>query len=238
MNVSSLKVTPERTVFSPANSLVVSILASISFAFLAFWVARGGSTVPGVDLRLHAWAMAHRTPGTIAFARIITWGGITRIVLPVLLVVGVLATEGGREITRRLKSGLLISLVASVGAYLGLAINHSVARVRPPVTDWAGAAGGPSFPSGHSTVSSLFAASCAWLIATRVHAGWPRRALWIGALLYPLAVGLSRIWLGVHWPTDVIGGWLYALAWLAGSAAIVLTLRRRRASIEAISSKS
>ena len=163
----------------------------------------------------------------IKFSRGVTWGGVTQIVLPILIIVGVVATEGGGTLTRRLKSGVLITLVASVGAYLGLQINHLEGRVRPPLSDWVGTAGGPSFPSGHTTVASIFAASCAWVIATRVHAGWPRIALWSVAVIYAVAVGLSRIWLGVHWPTDVIGGWLYALTWLAASAAVVLTIRKR-----------
>jgi len=214
-------------VFSPFHSLVVAVVTGISFAVLAIWIARQGSNVPAMDLRIHSWAVAHRSSGSITFARAITWGGVTQVVLPALLVIGALATEGGREWTRRLKSGVFITLVASLGALLGLQINHLEGRVRPPIPDWAGTAGGPSFPSGHTTVSSLFAASCAWIIATRVSQGWPRIALWSGAVLYAMAVGFSRVWLGVHWPTDVIGGWLYALTWLAASAAIVLEWRRR-----------
>lgn len=227
MKDSTPKVAPGRTVFSPISTLVIAVVAGISFAILAIWVARQGTMAPGLDLGIHKWVMAHRSSANIRFARAVTWGGVTQIVLPILIIIGALATEGGHTLTRRLKSGFFITLTASVGAYLGLQINHLEGRVRPPVIDWAGTAGGPSFPSGHTTVASLFAASCAWVIATRVHAGWPRIALWTGAVLYAVAVGFSRVWLGVHWPTDVIGAWLYALTWLAASAAIVLEWRRR-----------
>lgn len=221
------KVAPGRTVFTPINSLIVAVIAGFSFLLLAFWISRKGAAVPGVDLSIHKWVMARRNSTNIKFARGVTWGGVTQIMLPILIIVGVLATDVGHTFTRRLKSGVLIALVASGGAYLGLQINHLEGRVRPPIADWAGTAGGPSFPSGHTTVASLFAASCAWVIATRVRAGWPRIALWIGAIIYAMAVGFSRIWLGVHWPTDVVGGWLYALTWLSMSAAAVLLIRKR-----------
>ncbi|HEY4898496.1 MAG TPA: phosphatase PAP2 family protein [Candidatus Nanopelagicaceae bacterium] len=221
------KVAPGRTVFTPVNCLVVAVIAGISFLILAIWISGRGTNVPGMDRSIHAWVLARRSSVNIKFARGVTWGGVTQIVLPILIIIGVLATEGGQTFTRRLKSGVVITLVAGVGAYLGLSINHLQGRVRPPMADWAGTAGGPSFPSGHTTVATIFAASSAWLIATRVHAGWPRITLWTVAVLYAVAVGFSRVWLGVHWPTDVIGSWLYALTWLAGSAAAVLYIRKR-----------
>ena len=233
MNVKTPPDTPTATTFSPANYATVSVAAGVIFFALAIWIARQGTNVPEIDRQIHNWVITNRSHGSIQIARAITWGGVTTIVLPLLIVVGVVATEGGRQFTRRLRSGFIITFLASIGVFLGLQINALEGRVRPPLADWAGSAGGPSFPSGHTTVSSLFAASCAWVIATRVQSGWPRRSIWIGAVIYVFAVGLSRIWLGVHWPTDVLGGWLYAITWLAASAALVLLVRQRRTTRQA-----
>jgi membrane-associated phospholipid phosphatase len=122
----------------------------------------------------------------------------------------------------------MLCAIASAGVAVETQVNHLIGRARPPISDWAGAASGPSFPSGHTTVATLFALSCAWACAGRVRAGWPRRAIWAGAAVYAGAVGWSRVWLGVHWPTDVIAGWLFGLAWLAASTALIISLRRRR----------
>lgn len=74
--------------------------------------------------------------------------------------------------------------------------------------------GSSSFPSSHSTVSAALAAL--------VILAWRRRSRWIWlALLIPLVIGYSRIYVGVHYPSDVLGGWILGavLAWLAWRAA-------------------
>jgi membrane-associated phospholipid phosphatase len=180
-----------------------------------------------MDGSVHRWVIAHRSGGSTAIARAVTWGGVTTIALPVLIGVGAVAAGAGRSISRRVWSGLLLACVAGAGMYAGTLIGSAVGRARPPIADWAGAAAGPSFPSVHTTVATLFAAACAWAIAARVRPGWPRGGIWAAAAVYAAAVGWSRVWLGVHWPTDVIGGWLFGLAWSAGSIAVVLTLQRR-----------
>ncbi|MGO8884893.1 MAG: phosphatase PAP2 family protein [Streptosporangiaceae bacterium] len=129
-----------------------------------------------------------------------------------------------------LAAGLLLSGVAGAGVYVAIEISHVIDRARPPVADWAATAGGPSFPSIHTTAATLFAASCAWALTARARAGWPRRVIGAGALAYAAAVGLSRVWLGVHWPTDVIGGWLFGAAWSAAAITVIRALRRRSAS--------
>jgi membrane-associated phospholipid phosphatase len=221
-------------VLSPAAAAVIWAAAGLTFAALTIWVAGRGSAVPGVDERLHGWVLSHRSPGSVTIARAVTPGGVTWVVLPALAAAGALAAEGGRDIKRRLGSGLLLLCVGGTGVYAGTRINALVGRARPPAADWAGAAGGSAFPSGHSTAATLFAASCAWALAARVRPGWPRRGVWAGAVAYASAVGWSRVWLGVHWPTDVVGGWLCGLAWSAGGIAVILTLRRRSASRRAV----
>jgi membrane-associated phospholipid phosphatase len=211
---------------SRATALSLSAAAGLLFAVLAIWVAQRGSSVPAVDERIHSWAISHRSPGSAAAARAIRWGGVTWIVLPALIVIGAATARARGDIGRRIRSGLLLCLVASAGVYAEIQINQTIARMRPPRADWAGAAAGSSFPSGHTTAATLFAVSCAWAVAARVPRGWPRRAVWAGAAAYAAAVGWSRVWLGVHWPTDVLGGWLFSIAWFAGSVVVIRTLQR------------
>jgi membrane-associated phospholipid phosphatase len=185
------------------------------------WVASHGPAVPALDEAIHRWAVTHRDAGSVAVARAVRWGGTTYVVLAALIVIGAGSAPRGRGLAQRVGSGLLPVLVASTGIYAEIWINHVISRARPPVADWAGAASGASFPSGHTTAATLFALSAAWTIAARVPPGGPRRAVWAGAAAYAATVGWSRVWLGVHWPTDVAAGWLFGAAWTAGCIAAI-----------------
>jgi undecaprenyl-diphosphatase len=153
-------------------------------------------------------------------------------VFPALLVVGAAAAGAGSSVRRRAGAGLLLCLVASAGGYAEIQLNHLVGRARPPVADWAGAASGLSFPSGHTTAATLAALTAAWALAARVRPGWRQRAVWGGAAAWAGAVGWSRVWLGVHWPTDAVAGWLFGLAWFGAAVAVTLSARRPPAGAE------
>ena len=172
---------------------------------------------------------ASRSDLSASIARTITWGGATAVAIPVLVLVGALALQGRRPVRVRLGAGVLLATVAGAGVALRIALSTWIDRERPPSADWLGPASGPAFPSGHTTTATLCALSCAWVLAARVRPGRPRGALWATAGTYAFLVGWSRVWLGVHWPTDVLGGWLFAVTWSALVATVLTGLRRRTA---------
>lgn len=208
--------------------LVVGTCSALAFASLTVAVARHAGPVSAADLQIHFWVLTNRDSSSLSIARVLTWGGATVLTLPALVVIGALVSPRRRAFRSRIGSGVLLAGVAALGMYLGLLVNAVVGGVRPLASDWAGAAGGPSFPSGHTTAATIFAASVVWALAHRAHTRAARIALGFGAVAYAVGVGLTRAWLGVHWPSDVVGGWLFGIAWGALAAASVIMLRRNR----------
>lgn len=96
---------------------------------------------------------------------------------------------------------LAVGLAAS--AALGQALKHIFVRPRPDLLPWLAAAEGWSFPSGHTLNAVTFAGLLSWLIGRRL-SGWRRAALTVGMGLWAVLVGPSRIYLGVHYPSDVL----------------------------------
>lgn len=204
----------------------VAVGCGVAVAVLTVAVAREQPLVIDLDIELHAFALSHRTPLDSAVALTVTWAGATYVALPALLVLGAAAAPGRRTPRQRIGAGLLLAGAAAVGVYAGLLLNHVVGRARPPYEDWWGAAGGPAFPSGHTTVATVLGVLGAWALMQ----GWPRRraAVVVAGAVVAVAVGWSRVWLGVHWPSDVLGGWLFGTAWALGTVLLLERWRRPR----------
>jgi undecaprenyl-diphosphatase len=130
---------------------------------------------------------------------------------------------------RHRREGVFAALSIFGSMLLNLAAKHSFARVRPelwvsirPETTF-------SFPSGHAMGSmtlAMVAVLLCWSVRTRGGWGW-RWPVTIGAAAFVLLVGLSRIYLGVHYPSDILAGWTAASAWVIGVYVLVFygTLR-------------
>ncbi|MDP2186160.1 MAG: phosphatase PAP2 family protein [Xanthomonadales bacterium] len=115
---------------------------------------------------------------------------------------------------RRRRDALLMSGVLLSGLMLSSAIKQWVARPRPQLVAHLDHVSSASFPSGHALNSTLFYMTIALLLAPllRRHSG--RLVLYGVAIALSLMIGVSRVALGVHYPSDVLASWLISAAWL------------------------
>ena len=115
-----------------------------------------------------------------------------------------------------------------VGAViLNFVLKVSFARARPvpffdtPLPD------SYSFPSGHALYAVCFYGMLAWLISARVGKGSQKISIWVFAVMIVLLIGLSRIYLGVHYPSDVIAGYSAAIVWVLAIIWVDLLLKKK-----------
>lgn len=89
-----------------------------------------------------------------------------------------------------------------------------VGRQRQPLPFAAVAGDGYSFPSGHATGTATIMVLSAWMMTRWVITGWAGRVfVWAMAIGSALVIGYSRVYLGVHYVSDVLAGWLLGIAW-------------------------
>ena len=123
-------------------------------------------------------------------------------------------------LSRRIRLALIVALILIGQTAFTHVVKEVVERPRPPWPHLV-AATGYSFPSGHTTTSTVtygLLAVVAWRSRLPVVA---RRVAVFAGVLLPFLVGLSRIALGVHYPSDVLGGWLAGIAFVALGATLI-----------------
>ena len=169
------------------------------------------------DEALLRWLNGLAGPRLDAFFVAVTHAGYEYGVIPldVLLSLVLLLKRKWREAT--------FAVVSFVGsALLNLAAKHSFQRARPDLWESIAPETTFSFPSGHA-MGSMTLAMVAILLAWRTRWRWPVVA---AAAAFVLLVGLSRLYLGVHYPSDVLAGWAAGLAWVAGTYLVLFRARR------------
>jgi len=149
------------------------------------------------------WFTDHRSQPLIAVAKLLNTAGSVGVVALVAVVAGAWLWKRGLPFVVTVAPLASVLLAETAAAALKVVVN----RGRPPVGLHLVSEADPSFPSGHATAATAFGISLAIIVTVFVLVRtWSRVATLAAGLVVPVIVGLSRLELGVHWPTDVAAG--------------------------------
>jgi undecaprenyl-diphosphatase len=203
------------------GALVTALLAFAAAAGLYAAFTGGGPAL--ADSALLSESIEVRSGGLTELAVFVTnIGNTTSMAVLAVAVAGWCWYRGRR-------ADAVLAVVAMAGsAALFNVLKDAFGRPRPPVADRLVYAGNESLPSGHATMSIV-------VIGTIVVLAWAGRAvmtrvvLVVAAVVWVGAVGATRVYLGVHWFSDVVAGWLVGAAWLALCVAVWNCVQSRSA---------
>jgi len=200
------------------RAMLVSAGVGITvFLVLAVLVALGWAPLDTVDahgvVAVHGWL--------IGPSRVVTTLGS-----PLGVDIAAAVAAVGFLLARRVRAAVVI-VVARLGELGTETIAKAVIdRARPVFAHPIAVAGGSSFPSGHTAGSAALYGTLA-LLCVPLLARWPRVVVTAVVVLFVLAVGMSRVTLGVHYPSDVVGGLVLGLVWATGTVAVAEEMSRR-----------
>jgi len=192
-------------------SLTAGFVLAAILVILFGWLARevGVSGTDAFDRRVTLWSRNLELPGGVETARIVTFFGDAAFIYPAtLLAAGILVTRGRRV------SAMLFAASVVGGGLLDLILKAVYERPRPqlvaplvPVASW-------SFPSGHATLATVFFGGLAAVVFHVTRSRTARAAAAAIAVVAAGCIAFSRVYLGVHWISDVAAGALLGLFWV------------------------
>ena len=198
----------------------VALVGALALAAAALTATFGG--LVALDSATREWLIDRRSPDLTAVMIAFSTIGSSVVLVPLALGVAVWLGVG----RHRREATLVVG--TTLGAWLlGPLLKNAVERARPDdahlvlVNSWA-------YPSGHSLTATAVVGILAVVVSSRLRTRTTRLATVAAGVILVVLVGLSRIYLGVHWPTDILAGWLIGAGWLAGCLLAYESLERRR----------
>ena len=203
-------------------TLALAALVALGWTFGALVQdVLAGDEAARLDAPTARWFADHREPWLTDTMRVVTTLGASAVVVPVALVVGAV-------LWHRRRDALALAYLAATYAGAELlfqAVKQLTHRDRPPASSAVGHFGGYSFPSGHATLAAAMWGAIAIAVGTTL---WRSRrgALLTAAALVAVVVGVTRLYLGAHWLTDVLAGWVLGALWLTAATTVLPPSRR------------
>ena len=192
-----------------ATGLAATAMGGDAFMDIAERLQRESSGMHEVDSSVHAWARETRTTGSTTFFTIMTLIGTpVGMAILVALIAAVLGAKG------RWRWAAYLIFTGGVGGLLNLWLKAAFERSRPELAEALRGAHGYSFPSGHAMGSTIVFGALGYL-AFRVFKTWRARAIAVAFTTSMIvAIAASRIYLGVHWISDIAAGFAAGFVWL------------------------
>lgn len=200
--------------------LVVAILGGLLFAWLAERVSAGGTL--GFDDAVLRWMGAHQVHWVQRGVLEITALGEGSVVIVLTLAMALMLA-----VDRHRLSAFLLIVTAYGGLILNVALKHIFNRPRPHIFVWGTTVASTSFPSGHAMNAAIVYLSLAFVLSRLEVRWWERLLTLLAAVVIVALICLSRLYLGVHYPTDVIGGLIMGIAWVGFCVSGVELLQSR-----------
>jgi membrane-associated phospholipid phosphatase len=183
-------------------------VSGLLFSQLAFAVATGGPIV-ALDGAVAGWLHSHATGFATDVLRAVTQLGGATVLLAVTIVAALVLL-----LKRRIAHAALMGAALVGGEGLNMALKAAFERPRPSFSEPLATAAGYSFPSGHAMVALTVYGALAFVTATSVKSRRARVLILVAAAVLVLAVGFSRLYLGVHYVSDVLAAYGAGIAWL------------------------
>ena len=206
-----------------AVGALLTAWAGDQFIDLAELVHSNSPRLQDFDALAHAWAISKRSAGGTTFFVVMSNVGS-----PVGMTVIVICVGIALAVTRRYRWLVYLLVTTGGGSLLNMELKRYFARARPDIAEMLRQAHGYSFPSGHAMGSTVVLGALSYL-AFRTATRWRWKAAWL-ALAWTLiaAIALSRVYLGVHWISDVAAGIVAGGLWVTVTTLAYETTRRIR----------
>lgn len=206
-----------------AAGIGLTMLAGDAFVDLAEALQEETPELHAADARVHEWARTTRTNGATLFFTTMTLIGT-----PVGLGILIAIVDALLVARKRWRWAAYLLITGGLAGLLNLQLKAYFARARPELAEALRQAHGYSFPSGHAMGSTVVFGAFAYL-AFRILRGWKHRSAALAfACTMILSICASRIYLGVHWISDIAAGICAGLVWLATATVGYETFRRIR----------